>query len=155
MIFMKNKIIYFIGAFILIIDQLTKMFIDKSATIIPRFFYINPVNNYGAAWSVFSNKTIFLILASLIILIILLRYQSYFKMNLRNKIAFGLLYGGLLGNLLDRVIFGYVRDFLDFIIFNYDYPVFNIADASLVIGMILLIIAIFKGEDKFETSSSK
>lgn len=155
MIFMKNKIIYFIGAFILIIDQLTKMFIDKSMTIIDGFFYINPVNNYGAAWSVFNDKTIFLILSSIVILVVLLRYQSYFKMNIRNKIAFGLLYGGLLGNLLDRIVFGYVRDFLDFIIFGYDYPVFNLADASLVIGMILLVIAILKGEDKVETGRSK
>lgn len=152
---MKNKIIYFIGAFILIIDQLTKMFIDKSMTIIDGFFYINPINNYGAAWSVFNDKTIFLILSSIVILVVLLRYQSYFKMNIRNKIAFGLLYGGLLGNLLDRIVFGYVRDFLDFIIFGYDYPVFNLADASLVIGMILLVIAILKGEDKVETSRSK
>ena len=152
---MKNKIIYFIGAFILIIDQLTKMFIDKSMNIINGFFYINPVNNYGAAWSVFNDKTIFLIVSSIVILIILLRYQSYFKMNIRNKIAFGLLYGGLLGNLLDRIIFGYVRDFLDFIILGYDYPVFNLADTSLVIGMILLVIAILKGEDKVETSRSK
>lgn len=151
---MKNKIIYFIGAFILIIDQLTKMFIDKSMNIINGFFYINPVNNYGAAWSVFNDKTIFLIVSSIVILIILLRYQSYFKMNIRNKIAFGLLYGGLLGNLLDRIIFGYVRDFLDFIILGYNYPVFNLADTSLVIGMILLIIAILKGEDKVETSRS-
>lgn len=151
---MKNKIIYFIGAFILIIDQLTKMFIDKSMTIIDGLFYINPINNYGAAWSVFNDKTVFLILSSLVILIVLLRYQSYFKMNIRNKIAFGLLYGGLLGNLLDRIVFGYVRDFLDFIIFGYDYPVFNLADASLVIGMFFLIIAILKGEDKVETSRS-
>lgn len=151
---MKNKIIYFIGAIILIVDQITKILIDKKQIIINGFFSINPVNNYGAAWSIFSDKTIFLILSSIVILIVLLRYQSYFKMNKKNKIAFGLLYGGLLGNLLDRIMFGYVRDFFDFIIFGYDFPVFNIADASLVIGMFLMIIAILKGEDKLETSRS-
>lgn len=151
---MKNKIIYFIGAFILTLDQITKMFMDKKETIIPGFFSLNPVNNFGAAWSILSDKTIFLILSSIVILIVLLRYQSYFKMNKKNKIAFGLLYGGLLGNLLDRIMFGYVRDFFDFVIFGYDFPVFNIADASLVIGMILMIIAILKGEDKIETSRS-
>lgn len=152
---MKNKIIYMIGAIVLIIDQLTKMFIDKSQTIIEGFFYINPVNNYGAAWSILHNKTAFLIIISIIILIILFRYQVFFKMNKRNKIAFGLIYGGLLGNLLDRVVYGYVRDFLDFRILNYNYPVFNIADSCLVIGIILLVIAIFKGEDEVGSFNSK
>lgn len=155
MIFMKNKIIYLMGALVLIIDQLTKMFIDKSRTIIEGFFYLNPVNNHGAAWSMFDNQTIFLISVSLVILVILFRYQVFFKMNIRNKIAFGLVYGGLLGNLLDRVMFGYVRDFLDFTIFGYNYPIFNLADTCLVIGVILLIVAIFKGEDNLEKNKSK
>ena len=155
MIFMKNKIIYLMGAVVLIIDQLTKMFIDKSRTIIEGIFYLNPVNNHGAAWSMFNNQTIFLISVSLVILVILFRYQVFFKMNIRNKIAFGLVYGGLLGNLLDRVMFGYVRDFLDFTIFGYNYPIFNLADTCLVIGVILLIIAIFKGEDNLEKNKSK
>lgn len=152
---MKNRIIYFIGAVVLIIDQITKMFIDKSKTIIDGFFYINPVNNYGAAWSILNNKTIFLISVSIIILIVLFRYQVFFKMNIRNKISFGLVYGGLLGNLLDRVVYGYVRDFLDFNIFGYQYPIFNLADACLVIGIILLVIAIIKGEDEFGKNHSK
>lgn len=152
---MKNKIIYLIGAAILIVDQLTKMFIDKSYVIIDNFFKINPVKNYGAAWSILTDKTVLLIIVSLIILIILFRYQVFFKMNLRNKISYGLIYGGLLGNLLDRIVFGYVRDFLEFKIFNYDYPIFNLADVSLVIGVILLIIAIIKGEDNFGKVSSK
>ncbi|MBO5096543.1 MAG: signal peptidase II [Bacilli bacterium] len=152
---MKNKIIYLMGALVLIIDQLTKMFIDKSRTIIEGFFYLNPVNNHGAAWSMFDNQTIFLISVSLVILVILFRYQVFFKMNIRNKIAFGLVYGGLLGNLLDRVMFGYVRDFLDFTIFGYNYPIFNLADTCLVIGVILLIVAIFKGEDNLEKNKSK
>ena len=155
MIFMKNKIIYLIGAIVVIFDQLTKMFIDKSKTIIEGFFYLNPVENQGAAWSIFSNQTIFLISISLVILVVLFRYQVFFKMNKRNKIAFGLVYGGLLGNLLDRVLFGYVRDFLDFYIFKYDYPVFNIADIAIVCGLILLIIAVIKGEDVNENNSNK
>ena len=154
-IFMKNKIIYLIGAIVVIFDQLTKMFIDKSTIIIEGFFYLNPVENHGAAWSIFNNQTIFLISISLIILVVLFRYQVFFKMNKRNKIAFGLVYGGLLGNLLDRVLFGYVRDFLDFTIFGYNYPIFNLADTCLVVGVILLVIAIFKGEDKLEKNNSK
>lgn len=149
---MKNKFIYIFGAVVVIIDQLLKMFIDDCRIIISDFFYITPVKNYGAAWSILPNKTIFLIIVSIIVLIILFRYQSYFKMNIRNKIAFGLLYGGLLGNLLDRVMLRYVRDFLDFRIFNYNYPIFNLADIALVIGVILLGIAILKGEDHAKNS---
>ena len=71
-----------------------------------------------------------------------------FKNNFRNNMAFGLLMGGIIGNLIDRLFLGYVRDFLAFRIFNYNYPVFNLADTFIVVGVILLIIAIIKGEDK-------
>lgn len=152
---MKNKLIYILGSVIFIVDQLTKMFIEGNTKIIEGFLYINPVNNYGAAWSIFSNQTIFLIIVSIIMLLVLFRYQCYFIKNLRNRIGFGLLYGGLLGNLLDRIIFGYVRDFIDTYVFGYDFPVFNVADMAVVIGVILLIVAIIKGEDKVEKTSHK
>ena len=75
-----------------------------------------------------------------------------FQMNNRYKLAFGLLYGGILGNLLDRVFLGYVRDFLDFKIFNYNYHFFNVADIAIVIGALLMGYAIIKGEDKIKNN---
>ena len=70
-----------------------------------------------------------------------------------NMIGLGILLGGIVGNLLDRVLFGYVRDFLDIYIFKYNFPIFNIADICIVLGVIMLIISILRGEDKSGNSS--
>ena len=69
------------------------------------------------------------------------------------NVAFGFLMGGILGNLVDRLFLGSVRDFLKFRILGYNYPVFNVADMAIVIGVILLVINIFRGES--DGSSSK
>ena len=78
-----------------------------------------------------------------------------FKMNTRNSFAFALTISGILSNLTDRIFLGYVRDFLDFTIFGYDYPIFNIADIAIVVGVILLIVAIIKGEDNIAKDRSR
>lgn len=155
---MKKKSLI-IAIFIVIIDQIIKILIDnllkvnESIKIINNFFYLNKVYNTGAAWSIFSNGTIMLIIIAILSFLFLLYYQNKFKDNIRNTIAFGLIYGGLIGNLIDRLIYGYVIDYLSFIIINYDFPIFNIADCTLVIGFGFLIYAIFKGEEKSENRS--
>lgn len=78
-----------------------------------------------------------------------------FKENKRNIIAFSLLIGGLLGNLIDRIIHGYVIDFIDFYIFNYNYPIFNIADVCICIGVFILLYSIYLGEDNENSSGRK
>jgi signal peptidase II len=151
-----NKKILLVFTIVLFFDQLSKSIIsvflklEQSIEIIKNFFYITYINNYGAAWSILSNKNNLLIILSIISLIIIYRFMYIFKKNNRNTIAFGLILGGIVGNLIDRWLFGYVRDFLDFKIFNYNYPVFNIADSAVVVGVVLLIIAIIKGEDKVD-----
>ena len=157
-IFMKKKII-FIGVFLLFVDRITKLLIDncfnlmETKTIIINFFKVTKVYNDGASWNILSGHRMVLILLAIIMLGILIYYQNKFKMNNRNIFAFSMLYSGITGNLIDRVIYGYVIDFLDFTIFNYDFPVFNFADICIVIGVILLIIAILKKEDINEVSS--
>ncbi len=108
------------------------------------------MNNYGIAWSMLDNKIPLIIGITLIALAVIYHFMYQFVSNKRNNLAFGLVVGGMIGNLMDRWLFGYVRDFLDFKIFGYDYPIFNIADIGVVIGIILLMIAILKGEDHHE-----
>lgn len=92
----------------------------------------------------------------LITLVIIFGLYFFFikkeKLNLPEKIIYGLLYGGIIGNLLDRIFRGYVIDYLDFLIFGYNYPVFNLADILIVISMLSLIFFIIKG-DKNEISN--
>lgn len=149
-----NRKIFFVAVISLFIDQITKILIgtffglDEKVIIIKNFFAIHFINNYGAAWSILNNHVDFLIFASIVSLIIIYRYMYNFKTNRRNNIAFGLIIGGIVGNLIDRVFLGYVRDFLSFKIINYNYPIFNFADAFIVIGILLLIVAVMKKEDK-------
>lgn len=156
-----NKKILLISIIVLTLDQISKAVIDitmqvnHSIPIIKNFFSLTYYQNKGAAWGLMSNAVPILIIFSLIILLIIYHYMYSFKINKRNIIAFGLLIGGIVGNLLDRILFGYVKDFLDFKILGYDFPVFNISDCAIVIGIILLIIAVLKGEEVYEKDRSK
>lgn len=148
-----NKKTYIIAVLVLIIDQISKTLIETfvklndSVQVIKDFFYITVVHNTGGAWSIFSNHSYLFIIASVIAIILLIKFMFGFKNNLRNNIAFAFLFGGIFSNLADRIFLGYVRDFLDFKLFGYNYPIFNIADITIVVGVILLIVAVIKGED--------
>lgn len=154
-----NKKVPIIAAFICLLDQISKILVSNylvnNVTIIKNFFYLTLVYNKGAAWGILENHTYIITIIMILALIFLVRIISNFKNNLRNNIAFGLVIGGLLGNLIDRIFRGYVIDFLDFYIFKYDYPVFNISDIAIVIGMFLLVFAIIKGEDTHEDNSKR
>ena len=157
---MKKKIIIY-SALIFLIDQISKFILDKvlvlgkSIKIFDKFLYITKVYNDGVSYSMLTGKRFFIILISIIILIFLCLYMKKFKNNKRNIIAFSCIYGGLIGNLIDRIFHGYVIDFIDFYIFNYNYPIFNIADASICIGVCLLIYSIYLGEDNEVSSKGK
>lgn len=156
-----NRKILLVSMITLILDQITKSIISSiiklgtTKTIIKNFFYITTVHNDGAAWGIFSNQKFLITIGTIISFIVIYKFIYGFKENARNNIAFGLVLGGFAGNLCDRLFLGYVRDFLDFYIFGYDFPVFNIADIGIVIGVILLIIAILKGEDVNENNSKR
>lgn len=155
---MKKKVIIY-SFIIVIVDLISKLVIDKllkineTISIINNFFSITKVFNRGASFSMFIGYRLLFILIGIIAIVILFKYLNNFKMNIRNIFAFSLLIGGIIGNLIDRVIYGYVIDFLDFNIFGYDAPIFNIADTCICIGAFLLFYAIMKREDINEIDS--
>ena len=155
----KKIIIYSIIFFTL--DLISKVIVNnfvsltESITVINNFFYLTNVHNLGAAWSLFSGQRILLIVIGIAALFFIFRWINDFKNNNKNIWAFSLLISGLLGNLFDRIIYGYVRDFLDFRFGSYNYPVFNLADTFIFCGVIVLILAIIKGEENGSKSNRK
>ncbi|MDD6259340.1 MAG: signal peptidase II [Erysipelotrichaceae bacterium] len=139
----------------IILDQFTKFYIEghealHNVTVIPGFFHIAFVRNTGMAWSLLSGQTGILALASAVAIGVMIWYLLTHKCSTLTKISLGLMLGGAAGNMIDRLFIGNVRDFLDFYIFHYDFPVFNIADSALTIGVILLILASIIDEKKKE-----
>lgn len=152
---MKKRLILVIFL-VFFVDLLSKFLIFKyisygsSKIIIKDFFAIVPVKNTGAAFSILNDSKVLLILISLSVLIYLIYLSIKQKMNKTNFITYGLLIGGLLGNLFDRLFLSYVRDFFSFNIFGYDFAIFNVADIAIVIGAMLLFISMFKGSRSYE-----
>jgi len=131
----------------LIIDIVSKLIVSNlmdvhdSIIVIKDFFYITYVRNTGAAWSIFADKTWMLVIISLIIISFIILYVLKNKpKNKLEKIGYSMILGGAIGNFIDRIIYGYVIDFFDFYIFGYSYPIFNLADTFIVIGVLLLVI---------------
>ena len=122
----------------------SKLVLGESISIIKNILNITYVTNTGAAFSILSSNTYFLIMISLIVLTVLVLYLIKVKTDNNEKTIYGFLIGGIIGNLIDRIIYGSVIDFIDFRIFNYNYPIFNIADSAIVIGVIILIITSIK-----------
>lgn len=147
-----------ISIILLCIDQISKLLVvnlltkTDSITIIKNFFYLTYINNDGAAFSILVGKRIFLILIAVLVIVMLICYIK--KNNIQNKlelVSISLIIGGSLGNLMDRVVKGYVIDFLDFKIFNYNFPIFNLADTFIVIGVFLLLLKEIRKENTLDS----
>ncbi len=156
-----KKNIYSITFMVLIIDLFLKQIVLNNVkslplTVIPSFFSISYVENTGGAWGILGNSTWILTLLSVLVVILLNQYllkkEKYTKLEV---ISYGLFMGGLLGNLVDRLVYGHVIDYLDFTIFSYSYPVFNVADIALVVGVFLLVIELIRSERNESKSRKK
>ena len=155
------KKVMLVSIFSVAIDQIFKsiityfMSLNSSIIIIKNFFSITYVMNNGAAWSILSGHSWFLILMAILALNLI--YIFFIKDKVLNKfeiIVYGLLIGGILGNLIDRILYGTVVDYLDFTIFNYNFPIFNFADIFICVSVFLLIIGIIRGDIDERNKSS-
>ena len=130
-----------------VVDIISKLIIinklnfQEEFTIINNFLNITYVKNTGAAWSILNDRGYIVQIVSIIIILGIIWYIYKNKPNSNiEKISYGLILGGAIGNLLDRIIHGYVVDFISIKIFGYNYPIFNLADTFIVSGVILLMI---------------
>ena len=143
----ENKINLIIVSIIVTLDQISKYFITLNYDYFLNknifIFSINFARNYGAAFNIFEGNRVFLSLISIISSLILI-YFIFFKgrLNLLDRYGLSLILAGSLGNGIDRIIKGYVIDFINLKLF--DFPIFNIADIAINIGCIILIFNYFK-----------
>jgi signal peptidase II len=154
---LKYRWLIAIAAAVLAADQATKAWIrihlplnsyGEAAGAIPvirGFFYIVHVGNTGAAWSIFSGRSIVLAaLAAATLVAIFFGRRALGIAGTFSQVCFGLLCGGISGNLVDRLMRGHVTDFLDFHFGAYVYPTFNVADSAISVGVALYVLSSFR-----------
>jgi signal peptidase II len=142
---------------VLLLDQLSKAWIAAhlpfpsygegtgALTLVPGFFYLVHVGNTGAAWSLFAGRSVFLAaLAAATLVGIFVGRRALGLRAPATQVAFGLLCGGIAGNLVDRLARGHVVDFLDFHFGRYVYPTFNVADSGICVGVGLYLLRSLK-----------
>jgi signal peptidase II len=144
--------LWLLGVIVFALDQLTKSWIaarlpfgsygpGAHVVIFPDFLHLVHVGNTGAAWSMFSGASLWLALLGLGTLAGIFFWRH--SLGLRSpaaQAAFGLLCGGIVGNLVDRLVHGHVIDFLDFHFGAYTYPTFNVADAGICVGVFWYVL---------------
>ncbi|MGB0460069.1 MAG: signal peptidase II [Opitutales bacterium] len=155
------------AALVFILDQASKFWIsqrlpfgtyrpEEAITLIPDFFYLVHLGNRGAAWGILEGQGVLLSIAALAALAAIYCFRNSLQLHRHSQQwIFGLLIGGILGNLLDRLLHGHVIDFFDlhfpfsipFILEGGRYPAFNIADSGIVIGVgAYLVLSFFEKE---------
>ena len=140
-----NKKPYIIAFCFFILDFISKQVIIKvidlheSIKVIKNFFYLTYTRNTGAAFSILEDGRILFLIITVIALFFINKYMNKEDIKGIDNLIYGMIIGGILGNLYDRIVYGYVIDFLDFKIFSYNYPIFNLADTFIVLGVIMMI----------------
>ena len=133
---------------ITLLDQWTKLWVrnefllNESREVIPGFFNLTHLRNPGAAWGLFGGHNTFLTVLSIVMLAAIFIFRrSFLSDTWEHRVALGCMVGGILGNLMDRFRWGYVVDFLDFHVAGYHWPVFNVADTAICVGVGIYMVS--------------
>ncbi|MBS4189152.1 signal peptidase II [Bacillus sp. FJAT-49705] len=152
---------YIIALFIIALDQFTKWLIVKnlelgeSIEVINNFLYITSHRNKGAAWGILEGRMWFFYIITIIVVIGIIYYiQKAAKGKWLLGVSLGFMLGGAIGNFIDRVYRQEVVDFIDTYPFGYNFPIFNIADSALVIGVAMLMIQMLLEERALKKEKS-
>ena len=138
-----------LGLIVVILDQCTKVWVRETfiyggepQVVLPGFFNLVYVRNPGAAWGMLGGQQVILILLSIVVLVMLAFFhRRVLNPTLDHRIALGLMIGGILGNLIDRIKLGWVTDFLDFHMGTHHWPSFNVADSAICIAVGLYVLS--------------
>ncbi len=143
-----------IAGAVVVLDQISKLVILKtldlhrSISVIPGFFNITHIHNPGGAFGIFAGhapllrKLLFLVVSSLAAVFVLYFYRRTPPSHPWLAAGFALIFGGAVGNLIDRLRFGKVVDFLDFYVGSWHWPAFNVADSAITVGVSIFVIHI-------------
>jgi signal peptidase II len=136
-----------VALLVVLLDQATKEWVrgafalHESWPLVPGFFNLTYIRNTGAAWGMFSGQNLALsLLAGAMLAALVLFRRKFLPPGRSHRIALGLLCGGILGNLCDRLRLDFVTDYLDFYFRAWHFPAFNVADASICIGVGIYIL---------------
>ncbi len=138
--------VWLLALFIAVADQASKQWVretfalGEARTVLESFFHLTYLRNTGAAWGMFGGHNVWLAVLSLVVLVLMVIYRRAFLGNSwEHRVALGLLAGGILGNVFDRLKLGYVTDFLDFHWYTHHWPSFNVADSAICVGVTLYV----------------
>lgn len=142
--FKKYYLVYIIFAILLTVDMITKaLAVDINIRVIPNVLSFIYSQNTGGAFSLLSNNTVLLTIITAIFIVVIIVLDKFYKSNSKlYRVGYSLILTGAVGNLIDRILFGYVRDFikLDFMDFTKLNTIFNVADICVTFGVCIMII---------------
>ena len=149
-----------IAILIALLDQLTKFWVvqridpDLPVVVVKDLFRLVNWGNSGAAWGMFQNSNLIMAAISAVTLVVICIFRRSFQMHLLgSKIALGLIAGGIIGNVVDRLRYGHVVDFLDFSFRGHHWPAFNVADSAICVGVGLYLIVTWRDEHRSPQSA--